>query len=294
MLIGFGCTIPAIMATRTLESRRDRLITMLILPFISCGARLPIYLLLIPAFFPRSWHAPVLWGLYMLGIFLGLVVARILRKTLLGGREAPFVMELPPYRMPGRRSVLLHMWTRSAMYMRKAGTIILGVSILLWVLVSYPKAPENNSDLVTPGAAANTEAVRAARDLEYSLAGRIGHMLEPITAPMGFDWKVNTAFLGAFAAKEVFVAQIAIVFAMEDGVQGNDGLREVLSRHYSPVQGLSILIFALLATPCMATVAIMRRESGRWSWAALQWFGITGLGYVLATLVFQLGSRLIG
>ncbi len=298
MLIGFGCTIPAIMATRTLESRRDRLITMLILPFISCGARLPIYLLLIPAFFPKAWHAPVLWGLYLLGIFLGLIMARVLRKTLLGGSEAPFVMELPPYRMPSKRSIFLHMWNRSAMYLRKAGTIILGISIVLWALMSFPEPAEYEVDTQLGQSVAMSEAAadqaRAAEDLRYSLAGRIGRALEPVTAPMGFDWRINTAFLGAFAAKEVFVAQMAIVFAMEDGGEDSQGLRTVLTRNYSAAQGLAILIFALLATPCMATVAITRRESGRWAWAALQWGGLTAMAYVLATLTYQLGSRLIG
>ncbi len=298
MLIGFGCTIPAIMATRTLESRRDRLITMLILPFISCGARLPIYLLLIPAFFPKQWHAPVLWGLYLLGIVLGLVMARVLRKTILGGTEAPFVMELPPYRMPSKRSILIHMWNRSAMYLRKAGTIILAISIVLWALVSFPKPSEYQVDIARGESVAMSESAaaraRAAEDLEFSLAGRIGHFLEPVTAPMGFDWRINTAFLGAFAAKEVFVAQMAIVFAMEEEADGGVGLRAVLARNYSAAQGMAILIFALLATPCMATVAITRRESGRWVWAALQWSGLTALAYFLATLVYQLGSRFPG
>ncbi len=298
MLIGFGCTIPAIMATRTLESRRDRLITMLILPFISCGARLPIYLLLIPAFFPRQWHAPVLWGLYLLGILLGLVMARILRKSILGGSEAPFVMELPPYRMPSKRSIFIHMWNRSAMYLRKAGTIILAISIVLWALVSFPKPSEYRVDARRGQTMAMSEEAayqaRSAEDLEYSLAGRIGHWLEPITSPMGFDWRINTAFLGAFAAKEVFVAQMAIVYAMEGEGEGSEGLRAVLGRNYSPAQGLSILVFALLATPCMATVAITRRESGRWAWALLQWGGITILAYVISVLVFQVGSRFPG
>jgi len=291
MLIGFGCTVPAIMATRTLESRRDRLITMLILPFISCGARLPIFLLLIPAFFPSRMQAPVLWGLYLLGILLGLVMARVLRKTILGGSEAPFVMELPPYRMPSKRGMLLHMWMRSAMYLRKAGTIILAISVVLWALASFPKPPEGR---LAPGASSpgsSTELARASRNLEYSVAGRIGRFLEPLTAPMGFDWKVNTAFLGAFAAKEVFVAQMSIVYAVEDDAEGTEGLRKVLARHYTSAQAMAILIFALLATPCMATVAITRRESGRWAWAALQWSGLTATGYILATLAFQIGSR---
>jgi len=302
MLIGFGCTIPAIMATRTLPSRRDRIVTMMILPFISCGARLPIFLMLIPAFFPRVWHAPILWGLYLLGIGLGLVMARVLGKTMLKGADTPFVMELPPYRMPTRRSVLLHVWGRSWMYLRKAGTIILAISVLLWILMSFPRLPESQSaGAAVSGVAIQTSGQSVVRDaveaeeavlasaLEYSIAGRIGHAIEPLTNPLGFDWRINTAFLGAFAAKEVFVAQMGIIFALGEVDESSDRLREILARNYTPLQGMSILIFALLATPCMATVAITRRESGRWGYALLQWGGMTAMAWLLSFLVFQIG-----
>lgn len=294
MLIGFGCTIPAIMATRTLPSRRDRLVTMLILPFISCGARLPIYLLLIPAFFPKAWHTPVLFGLYLLGIALGLIVARILSRSVLAGLATPFVMELPPYRRPTGRSIAIHVWQRAAMYLHKAGTLILGISVLLWVLMSFPQPASYRADaLLGPGADPGAlAAARASEALEYSLAGRIGQALQPAMAPLGFDWRINTAFLGAFAAKEVFVAQLGIIFAMGDPEQNASGLRAALAGHYSPLQGLSILVFALLATPCMATFAITRRESGRWSLAAAQWLGFTGLAYLLSLAIFQSGRWL--
>lgn len=294
MLIGFGCTIPAIMATRTLPSRRDRLVTMMILPFISCGARLPIYLLMIPAFFPRAWHTPVLFGLYLLGIGLGLIVARILSRSVLAGLATPFVMELPPYRRPTGRSIAIHVWQRAAMYLHKAGTLILGISVLLWILMSFPQPASYRADaLLGPGAdPAALSAARAAEALEYSLAGRIGQAMQPVMAPLGFDWRINTAFLGAFAAKEVFVAQLGIIFAMGDPEQNSTGLRAALTSHYSPLQGLAILVFALLATPCMATFAITRRESGRWSLAAAQWLGLTGLAYLLSLAIYQIGSRL--
>ena len=296
MLIGFGCTVPAIMATRALPSRRDRLVTMMILPFISCGARLPIYLLLIPAFFPRAWHTPVLFGLYLLGLLLGLVVARILSRSVLAGLATPFVMELPPYRRPTTRSIGIHVWQRAWMYLRKAGTIILGISVLLWFLMSFPRPASFQVD--ASGAAASMgqselAAARAAEALEYSLAGRIGRAIQPVMAPLGFDWRINTAFLGAFAAKEVFVAQLGIIFSMGEVDESSAGLRQALTRHYSPLQGLSILVFALLATPCMATFAISRRESGRWAFAAAQWLGLTGMAYLLSLIIFQLGSRLL-
>ena len=299
MLIGFGCTVPAIMATRALPSRRDRIVTMLILPFMSCGARLPIWMLLIPAFFPRAWHTPVLFGLYLLGIFLGLVMARILSRRMLAGQDSPFVMELPPYRRPTARSVGIHMWQRSWMYLRKAGTLILGISILLWLLMSFPQPAEFRVDRAAASGAvqlSETElaAARSAESLEFSLAGRIGRAIQPLMAPLGFDWRINTAFLGAFAAKEVFVAQLGIIFAMGEADDNSSGLREVLARHYTPLQGFSILIFALLATPCMATLAITRRESGRWAYALLQWAGLTGTAYLLALLVYQTGTLLGG
>jgi ferrous iron transport protein B len=299
MIIGFGCTVPAIMATRTLPSKRDRIVTMLILPFISCGARLPIYLLLIPAFFPRTWHAPLLWGLYFTGILLGLLVAKILNKTFLQGEDTPFVMELPPYRKPTLQSILIHMWQRSSLYIRKAGTIILGISILLWVLMSFPvpplvtEMPENSLDgIEQPVRDLEPVTIGATERLEYSLAGRIGRALEPVMAPLGFDWRINTAFLGAFAAKEVFVAQLGIIFSIGEEGSDNAGLRRVLARNYTPLQGLSILLFALLASPCMATFAITRRESGKTGYAVMQWGGLTALAYFISLVVYQGGLML--
>ncbi|MBN2169935.1 MAG: ferrous iron transport protein B [Candidatus Krumholzibacteriota bacterium] len=291
MLVGFGCTVPAIMATRMLPSRRDRIVTILILPFISCGARLPVYLLIIPAFFPPLWQAPLLLGIYLLGTCLGLVVARILSRTVLVGEETPFVMELPPYRLPTARSVLFHMWHRAWLYVRKAGTVILFISVILWLLTSYPK-PELSQ--VAGGAAragqtiAQTAAARQAEALEYSTAGRIGKALAPAMAPLGFDWRITTAFLGAFAAKEVFVAQMGIVFSLgEEGAGGNRRLRETLAANYTPRTGLSILIFALLATPCMVTFVVTGREAGGWRWAVAQWVGFTALAWLVAFVVYQ-------
>ena len=293
MLVGFGCTVPAIMATRVLPSRRDRIVTILILPFISCGARLPVYLLIIPAFFPPLWQAPLLLGIYLLGTFMGLIVARILSRTVLVGEETPFVMELPPYRLPTGRSVLLHMWQRAWLYIRKAGTVILFISVILWLMTSYPKPDFSEAGgAATPRAgiaAAEAAAARQAEALEFSTAGRIGKALAPAMAPLGFDWRITTAFLGAFAAKEVFVAQMGIVFSLgEEGVAGTGRLRETLAENYTPRTGLSILIFALLATPCMVTFAITGREAGGWHWAVAQWVGFTALAWLVAFLVYQL------
>jgi len=288
LLIGFGCTVPAIMATRTLETRRDRLITMLVLPLMSCGARLPIYALIIPAFFPRHWQGPVLWVIYFTGIVLALAGAQLLRRSLFRGETTPFLMELPPYRMPTARSLLTQMWTRAWLYVKKAGTVILGVSIILWVLTTYPQPPAG----WTPSDGATGPDQEAAAAMAYSVAGRVGHLLEPVLAPMGFDWRIGTALIGAFAAKEVFVAQMGIVFAVGEADENSDALRDRLRARYDPLVGFCIMLFALIATPCMATVAVTRQESGSWRWALLQFWGLTLTAWVLTTLVYQLGRAL--
>jgi ferrous iron transport protein B len=296
MMTGFGCNIPGIMATRTLENERDRLTTMMILPLMSCGARLPIWLLLVPAFFAPEWRAPALWGIYSLGILLALTLALVMRKTILAGEEAPFVMELPPYRLPTRKALVKKMTEKAWIYIQKAGTVILAVSIVLWFLAAYPKKDAYDVDeLVESGEAAalsadELELIRTNEDLQYSTAGRIGKALEPAIAPMGFDWKIGTALIGAFAAKEVFVAQMGIVYSMGEVDEGSDELRDQLSRDYPPLVGISLMIFLLIATPCMATIAVTRRESGSWGWALLQFGGLTVIGYLLSTLVYQIGS----
>jgi ferrous iron transport protein B len=294
MMTGFGCSIPGIMATRTLENERDRKVTMMVLPLMSCGARLPIWMLLIPAFFPPVWRAPMLAAIYVVGIALALVLALILRKTVMRGDDAPFVMELPPYRMPTLRSVIIKVASRAGLYLRKAGTIILAVSVLLWVATTFPKADSYRVDAeVAAGTAQLTEeevaARRATEDLEASIAGRVGHALEPAFAPLGFDWKIVTAMFGAFAAKEVFVAQMGIVYSVGEVEEDSEGLRGLLARDYTPLVGLSMILFLLIATPCMATIAVTRRESASWRWALLQLGGLTAIAYVLSLAVYQLG-----
>ncbi len=296
MMTGFGCSVPGILATRTLENERDRLTTMLVLPLMSCGARLPIWMLLVPAFFPPAWRAPALWLIYAAGVALALLLALLLRRTLLRGDDAPFVMELPPYRMPTLRSVLLKMLDRARLYLSKAGTVILGISILLWAATSFPKPSTYRIDSrVAAGeavAAADLAAARATEELEFSFAGRAGRLLEPAFAPLGFDWKMVTAMIGAFAAKEVFVAQMGIVYSIADPEEGAEGLRARLARDYSPLVGVSLILFLLISAPCMATIAVTRRESGRWRWALLQLFGLTAIAWLVSFLVYQ-GGRLV-
>jgi ferrous iron transport protein B len=307
MLIGFGCTVPAIMATRTLETRRDRLTTILVLPLMSCGARLPIYALIIPAFFPQAWQAPMLWTIYIIGIVLAVALAKLLRATLFKGEPVPFVMELPPYRMPTLRGLLLHMWERSWLFLRKAGTIILGIAILMWALSVWPKpgaeqmerfeqqraavearaeiSIEDKKDLLAEIDNAEQEAA-----LEHSVIGQIGKGIAPVLRPLGFDWKVSTAMLGAFAAKEVFVAQMGIVHAVGDADEETDTLRDKLRATYTPLQGFCIMLFCLVSMPCMATVAVTKRETGSWKWALFQLGGLTLLAWALTAVVYQIGS----
>jgi ferrous iron transport protein B len=293
LVTGFGCSIPGIMATRTIESERDRLATMLVLPLMSCGARLPIWMLIIPALFAPALRAPMMWGVYIFGILLAMGLSLALRGTLLRGEPTPFVLEMPPYRLPTLKSVIGRMTERSGAYLRKAGTVILGISILLWVVTTYPQPSSYQVDQeVADGLAltsAQIEGRRAAEGLQYSLAGRLGTFLEPAFRPLGFDWRIVTASIGAFAAKEVFVSQMSIVYALgEEGAEAD--LRQLIARDFSPRVGVALIIFLLVGTPCMATVAVVQRESGSWKWAWGQFFGLTALAYVLALTAYGLGG----
>ncbi|PID81139.1 ferrous iron transport protein B [bacterium DOLZORAL124_64_63] len=305
LLIGFGCTVPAIMATRTLETRRDRIITMMVLPLMSCGARFPIYSLLIPAFFAPGWRGPMMWIIYVTGIVLAMLSALLLRATVFKGETTAFLMELPPYRVPTARSLLVQMWNRAWLYVKKAGTVILGVSILLWVLTFYPKPP---ADYVPPQGFDTVDGVAVearpfsemehpdhiqAVELSYSVAGRIGRLMEPIISPLGFDWRIGTALVGATAAKEVFVAQMGVVFAVGEADENSQDLRDQMQARYSPLVGLCIMIFTLISTPCVATFAVTRAESGSIRWALAQAVGLTLLAWLVTFMVYR-GGLLLG
>ncbi|RKZ15417.1 ferrous iron transport protein B, partial [bacterium] len=306
LLIGFGCTVPAIMATRTLESRRDRLITIMVLPLMSCGARLPIYALMIPAFFAPKWQGPMLWIIYVVGIVLALLGARLLRATMFRGESTPFLMELPPYRMPTATSLLMQVWIRAWLYLKKAGTVILGAAIILWFLASYPKPPADyvppqGFDTVNGGGVAEVSVpygeitdpdLAQSTELAYSISGRIGRLMEPLIRPMGFDWRIGTALVGATAAKEVFVAQMGVVFAVGEADETSDDLRQQLRARYSSLVGFCIMLFALISTPCVATFAITRQEAGGVSWAFAQGWGLTALAWILTVAVYQVGLLL--
>jgi ferrous iron transport protein B len=437
MLMGFGCSVPAIMATRTIETRRARLTTMMIIPLMSCSARLPIYALIIPAFFPQAWQAPMLWLMYVIGIAVAVVLAKLLRSTVFRGETMPLVMELPPYRIPTIKGILIHTWEQAWEYVKKAGTIILGISIVLWALNSYPKKTQFDVDYDASAAQAEhaylertaqlhalidipspsllvetvkaelamreeqgryhehepqyaaareqyetrlneltrttngqglarfleaVDKVEAAREtfqdavqeagvkkdslrymaldshrdaimaslertfgpyyeaavtyldkartpflkhleqldqsrkaeqMAYSVTGRVGHAIDPAIRPLGFDWRIGTALVSAFAAKEVFVAQMGIIFAVGEADEASHALRTRLRASYTPLTGFCVMLFCLLSIPCMATFAVTRRESGSWGWAFLQLGGLTIVAY-LVTLFVQQTGRLLG
>jgi len=287
MLIGFGCSVPAIMATRILENRRSRLTTIMVIPLMSCGAKLTIYALIIPAFFPENWHGPMMWLIYFIGIVLAIVCIKVLRLTFFKGETVPFVMELPPYRMPTLKSVSLHMWHRGWMYLKKAGTIILAISILLWFASSYPKPSRESLAGMSAEQAQHTK-------LEHSVIGTLGQAIEPVIKPLGFDWKIGTALIGATAAKEVFISQLAIVYAVGSADEGTSTLRQQLRANYTPLTGFCIMLFCLIYAPCVATIVMTKHETNSWRWAMFQFFGLTVLAYIVTLAVYQIGSRIAG
>jgi ferrous iron transport protein B len=236
MLIGFGCSIPAIMATRILENRRNRLATMLVIPLMSCGARIAIYTLFVAAFFPSHLKAPMMSLIYFIGIVLAIACIQILRKTLLKGETIPFVMELPPYRMPTLKGLTIHMWDRAWMYVKKAGTVILMISIIMWAAVSFPKP---SADELAGLDAPQQRSVA----LQKSVSGQIGRAIEPVLKPLGFDWKIGTALIGASVAKEVFVSQLSIIYSLGDSEDSVEALQEHLQQDYTPLQGFCVMLF---------------------------------------------------
>ena len=286
MVIGFGCSVPAIMSTRILEDRKMRMATIMVLPLMSCGARLPIYALIIPAFFAPAHHGLVMWLIYVIGIGMAALGSILLRKTLLKGDDATFLMELPPYRLPTIKGLLIHMWERSWLYLKKAGTVILAISILLWAATTFPRASEEQ--LV-----GSDEETAQMTELRHSLAGRLGSALEPVIRPLGFDYRIGTALVGALAAKEVFVAQMGIVFSIGEADEESTPLRQKLKANYTPLQGFCIMLFCLISAPCVATVAVSRRETNSWRFALCQFVGLTLLAYVVTLIVYQCGRWLL-
>ena len=308
LVLGFGCTVPAIMATRVIESERDRKVTIMVLPLMSCGARLPIYALIIPALFAHKYQATIMYLIYLIGVIIALIAARILKNTLFKGEGEIYLMELPPYRMPTLKSLMLHMWDRGRMYLQKAGTIILFTSILLYICNTFPvkkvfsqdyakeitRIEESASmgDSAKSEAVANIENKKLAEKMEYTISGRVGKFLEPVFKPIGFDWKVTTASIAALTAKEVFVSQLGILYAEGSTDEESMPLRTLLRQNYTPLQGFAIMLFCLLTIPCLATLAISKREMNSWKLAGAEAVGFFILAYVLTFIVYNIGLLL--
>jgi ferrous iron transport protein B len=318
LLSSFACAIPGIMATRTIENRNDRLATILIAPFMSCSARLPVYALLIGAFIPDIHYGPLslrgltLLGLYVFGILAAMLVAWIAKRTLLRGPRSLYVMELPPYRAPSWRSVGLAIRNRCMLFLQNAGTVIVAVSIVLWFLATYPAGhPETRAlEARAHAAAAAGQAVEAQHlrseaagsALRHSFAGAIGHAIEPLIAPLGFDWRIGIGLVSSFAAREVMVGTMATLYNMESSGDQTQSLRAILPNVrnpetglpiYTPLFAVSLMVFFALALQCMSTVAVARRETNSWRWPFFMLVMMNGMAWLASFAVFQ-GGRALG
>lgn len=324
MLSSFACAIPGIMATRTIESPKDRLVTILVAPLMSCSARLPVYALLIAACIPNKkvfgifkLSGLTMLSMYLLGIVVALLMAWLFKKTLLKGETPMLIMELPPYKRPVLKVVLRHMWDRSRLFLRRAGTVILGINILLWFLASYPKVPANGlianagtgsveKQTIQPSnnATIQTSEAVAGEQLRHSFAGRMGRAIEPFIAPLGFDWKMGIGIVASFAAREVFVSTMSTVYNVGKSDSDEKGISDVAqslreqehpdgSRVYTPLVAVSLMVFYVFALQCVSTIAIVRRETNSWKWPVFQWVYMGVLAWVLAFITYQ-GGRLLG
>jgi ferrous iron transport protein B len=267
-LLGFGCTVPAIMATRTLETKKDRILTMLLAPMMSCGARLPVYLLFTAAFFPKN-KALVIFSIYFLGILMAVGMGLIFKRFLFKGTSSPFVMELPPYRLPTLKGSLIHMWERGKQFVVKAGTVIFGAVIVIWLLSSMPFGVEYAS--------------------EDSAAGMVGKAIAPVFSPLGFgNWQASVSLVFGFVAKEVIIGSMGALYHV-----GEEGLSAVLTSEFSPLSAFSFMVFVLLYVPCVVVIATMRKETGTWRWPLFTAAYLTALAWVASFVVYQ-GGLLLG
>lgn len=323
MLSGFACAVPAVMATRTMERRRDRLLTMMVVPLMTCSARLPVYTLIIASLYPAGRVLGIfpVQGLLMVSMYVfstatALLAAWVMSRTVkpLKAKRLPFVIELPPYRLPRMRDVVRMMWERSRLFLSEAGTVILACTVVLWALLSFPRelppsAPGSDAPIATGSAAATAAAATATLEqeregelLRNSYGGRLGRALEPVIAPLGFDWKIGVGIIGAFAAREVFVSTMGVVYSTGADVDENsmtlrqrirDEVREDGARLYTPLVGLSLMVFFALACQCMSTLAVIKRETGGYRWPMFLFAYMTTLAWIASFLVYQ-GGRLLG
>lgn len=284
MIMGFGCNVPAIMATRTIEDRKSRLLTMLVIPMMSCSARIPVYVILVSAFFSK-WAAFVLMGLYLLGMIMAVLMAKLFSRFFVKGESLPFVMELPPYRMPTAKAVLRHTWEKGKEYLKKMGTIILGASIIVWALSYYPTHEDRR--------------IQA----ENSYMAQIGKAIEPAMRPCGFDWRQSVSLLAGVGAKEVVASTMAVVYATSteeaeqleadfESDENESRIAQLIKNNMTPLSAMSMLLFILLYMPCVSTIVAIKNESGKWKWALFTVAYTIGLAWIVSTLVFQIGSLL--
>jgi len=329
MLSSFACAIPGIMATRTIESPKDRLVTILVAPLMSCSARLPVYTVLIAACIPHrkvfgffGLQGLTMLSMYLLGIIVALLMAWLFKKTLLKSATPMLIMELPPYKHPVPKVVLRHMWERSKMFLRRAGTIILGVNIILWFLATYPrhesitrafdvKRESVKRELKVDAAAhpaaqeklAELDKEEAGEHLRNSFAGYLGRAIAPFIAPLGFDWKIGIGIVGSFAAREIFVSTMSTVYnvgEVADDEAGTASLATLLQQQtradgtllYTPLLGITLMVFYVFALQCVSTVAVVRRETNSWKWPAFQWLYMTALAWMLAFITWHGGQWL--
>jgi len=326
LVMGFGCNVPAIMASRTIENKNNRLVTMLITPFMSCSARLPVYILILGAFFPE--HAGnLLFAIYFTGILIAIGTALLFKKTIFKAEDIPFVMELPPYRMPTLRSTIFHMWHKGSQYLKKMGGVILVAVIFIWALGYFPSEIEyskdydkslksltqeienqNTSKEATDSLMARIHQIELEKEAERqekSYLGRIGKFIEPAIRPLGFDWKMGVSLLSGVAAKEIVVSTLGVLYQSDTETDTNN-LAEKLRAEthqggalhgefvFTKVTALAFLIFILVYFPCVAVISAIKNESGSWKWAIFTIFFTTGLAWLLAFLVYQIGNLIVG
>jgi ferrous iron transport protein B len=266
LIMGFGCNVPAVMATRTIESRRSRIVTMLILPLMSCEARIPIYVMIIGSFFAVKYQSLIMMGLYLTGIIMAVIMSKIFTKFMVKGEDTPFVMELPPYRFPTTKAVCRHTWEKGKQYLKKMGGIILVASIIVWALCYFP----------------HNESLQHQQQLEQSYIGQMGKTIEPIFAPQGFNWKLDVGLVSGIGAKEIVASTIGVLYGDENAIANDNSITSLTA--------FCFLLFVLLYFPCIATIAAIKGETGSWKWALFAALYTTALAWIVSALVYQIGS----
>lgn len=324
LIMGFGCNVPAIMSTRIIENRNERLLTILINPFMSCSARLPVYVLIISAFFPKN-PGIMLFSMYLIGIVLAILVALVFKKIFFKTKETPFVMELPPYRVPTLRTTILHMWNKGWQYLKKVGGIILAASIIVWALGYFPRDVEYNNDYseqienikqnVSEKEELNKNQLERIQEiekqqkiehLEKSYIGRLGKFVQPVMAPLGFDWKATVSILSGVAAKEIVISTLGVLYQSDyDSPTGSQTLIDKLKEQefhtgekkgqkvYTKLTAFVFMLFILIYFPCIGVIATIKKETGSWKWAIFTIFYTTGLAWILSFLVNKIGLFLM-